>query len=65
MPNETIKEILMRRDGLSECDADDTITTAKEDLMDVIERGDFMEFEDFCQDHFGLEPDYIEELMPI
>ncbi len=58
-----IKEIIMKRDGLSEADADDAIASAKTDLQDMIEAGDTMEAMDVCQDHFGLEPDYIEELM--
>ena len=57
---EKIKDILMRRDGLSEYAADDCIAAAKEDLEHI---ENFMEYEDFCQDHFGLEPDYMEQLI--
>lgn len=56
----TIKEVLMERDGLSESDAEDCIASAKEDLINI---QDFDEYENFCYDHFGLEPDYMAELM--
>jgi hypothetical protein len=59
---ETIKEVLMRRDGMSEAEADDLILEAKEDLLQRIEDND-PSAEDVCQDWFGLEPDYLIELL--
>ena len=55
-----IKEILMERDGMSEMEADDLISQAREDLNDRLEAGE-LPF-DICADWFGLEPDYIDEL---
>lgn len=63
--SESIKEILMRRDGESEETANELITAAKKDLWDRLENP--TEFDDphsICMDHFGLEPDYIFDLMP-
>ena len=57
----TLKEVLMQRDGLSEQEANEQIEDAREELHDRISQGD-MCF-DFCQEYFGLEPDYLEELL--
>jgi len=60
---ETIKQILMRRDGMSAVEADDAIKAAKSELNAYLEDGDMDLAEDICQEYFGLEPDYIFELM--
>jgi len=60
---ETIKEILMRRDGISESEAEDLINDAKEELYELLEQGNTEEAHDICQTHFGLEPDYLMELI--
>ena len=56
-----IREILMRRDGLSAEEADDLIEEAKSDLNYRLANGE-MPY-DICEEHFGLEPDYIMELL--
>lgn len=58
---EGIKEILMRRDNMSECEAQNLIDDAREDLHERLAKGE-MPF-DICSEWFGLEPDYIEELI--
>jgi len=58
---ESIKEILMRRDGMTEKEALDCIAEAREDLHNRLAEGEMPD--DICQEHFGLEPDYIMELM--
>ena len=60
--NESIKSILMRRDGMPSAEADELIREAKEELMERIEEGDFSA-EDICEEYFGLEPDYLDELL--
>ena len=60
---ESIKDVLIRRDGMSADEADELISEAKEDLHQRLEVGE-MPF-DLCEEWFGLEPDYLEELMPI
>ena len=57
----TIKEILIERDGMTPEEADDLIAEAREDLMDRLGEGE-MPF-DICAEWFGLEPDFIEELI--
>lgn len=61
---ETIKQVLMRRDGMTASEANDLIDEAKEMLQQYLDDGDFMAAEDICAEYFGLEPDYIDELMP-
>ena len=58
---QTIKQVLMVRDGISAEEADAEIEAAREDLFNRLEDGE-MPF-DICGDWFGLEPDYIEDLI--
>ena len=58
---ETIKEVLMRRDGITENEADDLIADAKEEMYYRLEHGE--DAYDICQEYFGLEPDYLIELL--
>jgi len=51
----------MRRDGLSEEEAQDQINECRTDLFSRLEEGD-MPF-DIMEELFGLEPDYLEELI--
>ena len=57
----SIKEILMERDGMSAEEANNLIQDAKEDLNNRLANGE-MPF-DICEEWFGLEPDYIDELI--
>jgi len=57
----TIKQILMDRDGITAQAADDLITDAKEDLFRRLNNGEMPD--DICEEWFGLEPDYIFELI--
>ena len=56
-----IKEALMERDGLSPCQADKAVEEARAELLERLEEGD-MPF-DICEELFGLEPDYLEDLI--
>lgn len=60
---ESIKKVLMRRDGISAEEADELIEDALEDLRCCLDEGDFFGAEEVCETHFGLEPDYLDELM--
>ena len=62
---ETIKQILIRRDGMFESDADDLIAEAKDQLEDYLFNNDFEAAENICADYFGLEPDFLDELMSL
>jgi hypothetical protein len=61
MPQETIKQVLMRRDHMTEEEAEDLITQAKADLNERLAEGE--EPYDICEEWFGLEPDYLMELI--
>lgn len=56
-----IADVLVRRDGYSRAEAERLVEIAKQDFRERLERGE-MPF-DICEEHFGLEPDYVEELM--
>lgn len=56
-----IAKVLMERDGLSEVEAWAEVDYAREELARRLEQGG-MPF-DICEELFGLEPDYIEELI--
>ena len=60
---ESIKEVLMQRDGLSSEDAEMEITEAKVQLAEYLELGDIESAYNICEECFGLEPDYIMKLM--
>jgi len=58
---ERIAEILIRRDGLSREDANSLVEAAREELYDRLENDE--NAYDICEEFFGLEPDYLDELM--
>ena len=61
MPQETIKEVLMRRDNMTAEDADDLIEQAREDFYDRLASDQSPD--DICEEWFGLEPDYLDEFI--
>lgn len=61
---DSIKTILMKRDGMTETEAKDLIKEAKRDFNQRMKSGeDFDDLYDFCSEWFGLEPDYLEEFL--
>lgn len=58
-----IKEVLMRRDGMPDKEASLLIKEAKEQLQNYLAEGYFCAAENICEEFFGLEPDYIYELL--
>ena len=60
---DTIKAVLMRRDGMSSDVANGEIAEAKELLQDYLAVGNMAAAEDICAELWGLEPDYLMELM--
>lgn len=58
---ETIKEVLMRRDGMSSKEADSLIKDCIEELNYRLDNGEDCDY--ICQEFFGLESDYIMELL--
>ncbi len=57
----TIKEVLMERDEMTVKEADNEIEMCREDLHERLAEGEMPH--DICNEWFGLEPDYIEELL--
>ena len=60
---ETIKQVLIRRDGISEQEADDLILEAREAMYEYIDDGEEEMAHNICEEYFGLEPDYLMELI--
>lgn len=60
MPD-TVLSTLMRRDNMSPDAALDLIERAREDLSERLAEGEMPL--DICEEWFGLEPDYIFELL--
>ena len=58
---ETIKEVLMRRDGMAENEANDLIEEVREELDYRLANNE--DAFDICQEYLGLEPDYLIELL--
>lgn len=58
---ESIKEVLMKRDRMTKEEAEDLISQAIEDLHERLTKGEMPE--DICMEWFGLEPDYLDELI--
>lgn len=56
-----IKEILMERDGMTKDEAEKIIEEAREDLNERLTNGEMPH--DICGEWFGLEPDYIFDLI--
>ena len=61
--NSEIKKILMERDGVTEAEAIEQIEEAIETFNEYLESGDNESAHDICQECFGLEPDYLFEIM--
>lgn len=59
----SIKEVLMDRDNMSESQAEELIEEAKEALQEYLADDDQESAMDICQEFFGLEPDYLMELL--
>ena len=61
--DKTIKQILIERDGMTAKEADELIENAKAQLQEYLQEGDFAGYENICEEFFGLEPDFLDELM--
>ena len=60
---DSITEVLMRRDGLSEEDAKREVDDFKTDIEDSIMSGNLEDIEDALMYDLGLEPDYLLDLL--
>ena len=60
---ESIKEVLMRRDKLTESEANNLISEAREALQEYLSNDDQDAAYNICEEYFNLEPDYLFELL--
>ena len=60
---DSITEVLMRRDGLSEEDAKREVEDFKADIEDSIMSGNLEDIEDALMYDLGLEPDYLMDIL--
>jgi len=58
-----LKLVLMKRDEITSDEADDLINAAREELFELIDQGETEEAENIYENHFGLEADYVMDLM--
>lgn len=61
--SERIIKILMRRDEMTREEAEDQIQEARKELQMLLDDGDLEEAYDICETWFGLEPDYLDDLL--
>lgn len=61
--DKTIKQILIERDRMTAEEADELIAQARAQLEEYLEEGDFAGYENICEEFFGLEPDFLDELL--
>jgi hypothetical protein len=59
----TIKEVLIKRDGVTEKEAESLIEDAREALNNYLSEGDIAGAEEICAEYFGLESDYLFDLI--
>jgi len=58
-----IREILMERDDMTESAADELIEEAREAMQEYLSNDDQDSAYNVCEEYFGLEPDYLDELL--
>jgi hypothetical protein len=58
-----IVEILMRRDGISQLEAENLVEECREEVWDAAARGRYQECEDIIYSYLGLEPDYLDLML--
>lgn len=65
MERKSLKQVLMERDGYSEEEADERIEEAKDDVNYIMRNRQMplLELEEYLQEEFGLEPDFLEDLI--
>ena len=57
----SIKQVLIQRDGLTAAEADEAIAECRAELHERLSNGEMPD--DICEEYFGLEPDYLMELI--
>lgn len=60
---EHITDVLVRRDGITEEEAERQVADFREEIDDLIMEGDLEGIEDALMNDFGLEPDYLMDVL--
>lgn len=60
---EHITDVLVRRDGVTEDEAEKQVADFRESIDDLIMEGDLCGIEDALMNDFGLEPDYLMDIL--
>lgn len=62
-----IKDVLIQRDGISPETAEHMVSEARDYVMQGLTSGDLTlwDIEDYLSGEFGLEPDYVDDLLLI
>lgn len=63
MSRSSLKQTLMRRDKISSNEADILVEEAQEAFNEYLAESDFESAYNVCAEYFGLEPDFIDDLM--
>jgi len=58
-----LKQVIMQRDDLTSEEADNLIAEAKTALIGYLDNNDLTSADEICEEYFGLEPDYIFDLL--
>ena len=58
---ESIVKVLMNRDGLTKEEAIAQVNECHTDMMQRLADGEMPD--DICEEYFGLEPDYLEDML--
>ena len=56
-----IADVLVERDGYTPKEAKEAVKEARKHAFEMLENGEMPW--DICEDEFGLEPDYLEDLV--
>jgi len=59
----SLKRTLMRRDSLTSDEADDLIKEAQDYLQELLAEDNQLDALDICETMFGLEPDFLMDLL--
>ncbi len=60
----TVKQVLMKRDGLTTQEADEEIEDFKDELRNLLnEGGNLEDAYQLIENAFGLEPDYLDDFL--
>lgn len=58
-----LKRTLMISEGLTAKEAEEKMAEAREQLNSYLADGDLIRAQDICEEFFGLEPDYLFDLI--